>query len=93
MASAGVNVGEMLVIWSSRLIWIDVQVLRWSALGFGVVYGIYHQATISASDRMHAAKESYDQKQSLISQAKAEYQRSTASPSESSNQSMFKDSN
>jgi len=50
-------------------------VLRWSALGLGVFYGIYHQASISARDRLENAKREYKHKEDLISQAKAEWQR------------------
>ncbi|KAF2436578.1 hypothetical protein EJ08DRAFT_644910 [Tothia fuscella] len=52
-----------------------VNVLRWSALGLGVFYGVYHQASISARDRMASAKAEYDTKAKLIAEAKAEYNR------------------
>ncbi|KAH7123744.1 ATP synthase E chain-domain-containing protein [Dendryphion nanum] len=55
---------------------VGVNVLRWSALGFGVFYGFYHQLSISASDRAAIAKKEFDHKQSLISQAKAEWAKS-----------------
>ena len=51
------------------------QVLRWSALGLGLFYGIYHQASISAKDRFENAKREYKHKEDLISQAKAEWAR------------------
>ncbi|KIH89661.1 mitochondrial ATPase, f0 complex, subunit e [Sporothrix brasiliensis 5110] len=50
-----------------------VNVLRYSALGLGVLYGFYHQRTINSSDKAAAAKRAYEHKQSLINQAKAEY--------------------
>jgi len=50
-----------------------VNVLRWSALGLGVIYGVYHQASISSRDRMASAKAEYEHKARLISEAKAEY--------------------
>jgi F-type H+-transporting ATP synthase subunit e len=56
--------------------------MRWSALGLGVIYGVYHQMSISARDRLHAQHAEYSQKQNLISQAKAEFQRSSAPASE-----------
>lgn len=52
-----------------------VNVLRFSALGLGVLYGFNHQRAISASDRQHAAQKEYENKAKLISDAKAEYQR------------------
>jgi F-type H+-transporting ATP synthase subunit e len=59
---------------------LTLQVLRWSALGFGIFYGFYHQASINARDRLHASKAEYSRRESLISQAKAEYAKSTAPP-------------
>jgi F-type H+-transporting ATP synthase subunit e len=52
-----------------------MQVLRFSALGLGVLYGFNHQRAISAADRSHAAKKEYANKEKLISDAKAEFQR------------------
>ncbi|KAI1755073.1 ATP synthase E chain-domain-containing protein [Xylaria castorea] len=53
-----------------------VNVLRYSALAFGVFYGFTHQRSITASQRATAAKKSYEHKQHLIEQAKAEYSKS-----------------
>ncbi|KAI0489600.1 ATP synthase E chain-domain-containing protein [Xylaria cf. heliscus] len=53
-----------------------VNVLRYSALAFGVFYGFTHQRSINASQRAAAAKKEYERKQHLIQQAKAEYTRS-----------------
>ncbi|RDW84402.1 hypothetical protein BP6252_01992 [Coleophoma cylindrospora] len=50
-----------------------VNVLRYSALGAGIFYGIYHQASLSASAKLAAIDREYKHKQSLIEQAKAEY--------------------
>ena len=50
-----------------------VNVLRWSALAFGVFYGFSHQRTIYASQKAQHDKHEWDQKQKLIDQAKAEY--------------------
>ncbi|CAK7563454.1 MAG: F1F0 ATP synthase subunit e, mitochondrial [Sporothrix epigloea] len=50
-----------------------VNVLRYSALGLGVFYGFYHQRRITSSEKAAAAKREYEHKQSLIAQAKAEY--------------------
>ncbi|KAF2009871.1 hypothetical protein BU24DRAFT_496704 [Aaosphaeria arxii CBS 175.79] len=55
---------------------VGVNVLRWSALGLGVFYGIYHQTSISARDRASKAEAEWKHKESLISQAKAEFAKS-----------------
>ncbi|KAI1435059.1 ATP synthase E chain-domain-containing protein [Xylaria sp. CBS 124048] len=52
-----------------------VNVLRYSALAFGVFYGFTHQRSINASQRAAAAQREYEHKQRLIDQAKAEYSR------------------
>jgi hypothetical protein len=49
------------------------QVLRYSALAAGVLYGLYHQASLSASAKLAAINREYEHKQSLIEKAKAEY--------------------
>ncbi|KAG5929456.1 hypothetical protein E4U42_005819 [Claviceps africana] len=55
-----------------------VNVLRWSALAFGVFYGFSHQRTITASQRAEHDKHEYESKQKLIEQAKAEYAKKQA---------------
>ncbi|CAD0114952.1 unnamed protein product [Aureobasidium uvarum] len=60
-----------------------VNVLRWSALGLGVAYGFYHQQTINAADKLRENHKEYERKQSLINQARQEYQRKTAPASKS----------
>ncbi|KAF2674744.1 hypothetical protein BT63DRAFT_420030 [Microthyrium microscopicum] len=55
-----------------------VNVLRWSALGLGVFYGFYHQLSISSGERLRAKRTEWEQKENLISQAKAEFQKSKA---------------
>ena len=52
-----------------------LQVLRWSALGFGVFYGAYHQLSLSAADRAKAAQKDWEHKESLIRQAKEQWAR------------------
>jgi F-type H+-transporting ATP synthase subunit e len=54
-----------------------LQVARYSALGFGIIYGLYHQANLSSSAKQAAAKREYERKQKLIDQAKAEYSKKT----------------
>ncbi|KAF4625866.1 hypothetical protein G7Y89_g12299 [Cudoniella acicularis] len=53
-----------------------VNILRWSALGAGVLYGVYHQASLSSAAKLAAINRQYEHKQKLIEQAKAEYSKS-----------------
>ncbi|KAI0204715.1 ATP synthase subunit E [Astrocystis sublimbata] len=53
-----------------------VNVLRYSALAFGVFYGFTHQRAITSSQRAAVAKKEYEHKQQLINKAKAEYTKS-----------------
>ncbi|RYP54890.1 hypothetical protein DL768_000454 [Monosporascus sp. mg162] len=53
-----------------------VNVLRYSALAFGVFYGFSHQRSIYAAQRAAAERKEYEHKQHLIAQAKAEYMKS-----------------
>ncbi|KAL1843713.1 hypothetical protein VTJ49DRAFT_94 [Mycothermus thermophilus] len=52
------------------------KVLRYSALGLGVLYGFYHQRSITAAQKAAAAQREYEHKQKLINQAKAAYAKS-----------------
>ncbi|KAF1940264.1 hypothetical protein EJ02DRAFT_350449 [Clathrospora elynae] len=52
---------------------VGVNVLRWSALGFGVFYGAYHQLSLSAADKAKAAQKDWEHKESLIRQAKQQW--------------------
>lgn len=52
---------------------LSIQVLRYSALAFGIFYGFTHQRSINASLSAAAEKREYEHKQHLIEQAKAEY--------------------
>lgn len=61
---------------------IFLQVARYSALGFGIIYGIYHQATLTSSAKLAATKREYEHKQKLIEQAKAEYSKKKLPPSQ-----------
>lgn len=49
------------------------QVLRYSALGAGIFYGLYRQANISAQAKLAQVEREYKHKQSLIEKAKLEY--------------------
>ncbi|KAH7372324.1 ATP synthase E chain-domain-containing protein [Pyrenochaeta sp. MPI-SDFR-AT-0127] len=54
---------------------VGVNVLRWSALGFGVFYGAYHQLSLTAADKLKASQKEWDHKESLIRQAKEQWAR------------------
>ncbi|KAK7725047.1 F1F0 ATP synthase subunit e, mitochondrial [Botryosphaeria dothidea] len=57
-----------------------VNVLRWSALGLGLFYGVYHQAKISSKDKADAINREYQRKEDLIKKAKEEYHKKTSPP-------------
>jgi F-type H+-transporting ATP synthase subunit e len=50
-----------------------LQVIRWSALAFGVFFGFSHQRTITATQKAAHDQHEWEHKQKLIDQAKAEY--------------------
>lgn len=50
-----------------------MQVIRWSALAFGVFFGFSHQRTITANQKAAHDQHEWEHKQKLIDQAKAEY--------------------
>ncbi|CBX95714.1 hypothetical protein IAQ61_004547 [Plenodomus lingam] len=52
---------------------VGVNVLRWSALGFGVFYGAYHQLSLSAADRAKAMQKEWERKERLIKEAKQQW--------------------
>jgi len=60
---------------------MSLQVLRYSALGAGIFYGLYHQAKLSSSAKLAAINREYEHKQSLIEKAKAEYSKKNLPPS------------
>jgi hypothetical protein len=59
----------------------SLQVLRYSALGAGIFYGLYHQAKLSTATKLAAVNKEYENKQRLIDQAKAEYTKKNLPPS------------
>lgn len=87
MASSGINVRTQslrLSLWSQlscahrNALLIDyIQVLRWSALGAGIFYGVYHQAGIKAQLKVRHIDNEYEKQQSLIQKAKAEWAKKT----------------
>ena len=52
-----------------------LNVLRWSALGLGLTYGLYHQRTLSQAASVTAAKKAWHEQENLIAKAKAEFAR------------------
>ncbi|KAL4802910.1 ATP synthase E chain-domain-containing protein [Aspergillus unguis] len=54
-----------------------VNVLRYSALVAGLVYGFYHQTSISAVARRAEADREYARQERLIEQARAEWKKKT----------------
>ncbi|KAL5337821.1 ATP synthase E chain-domain-containing protein [Aspergillus crustosus] len=54
-----------------------VNVLRYSALVAGLVYGFYHQSSISSSIRRVEADREYARQERLIEQAKAAWKKKT----------------
>lgn len=75
----------MTVVRNGMLISIYPQVLRYSALATGVLYGLYHQATLSAKSKINQVDRDYEHQSSLIQKAKAEYVKKTM-PKESRTQ-------
>jgi len=56
---------------------VGTNVLRWSALGLGVFYGLYHQASISSREKLDKINREYKHKEDLIAKAKAEWVKKT----------------
>ncbi|KZF23901.1 hypothetical protein L228DRAFT_246751 [Xylona heveae TC161] len=54
-----------------------VNVLRYSALVLGVFYGLTHQASLTAQQKIAQIDRDYEKKESLIAQAKAAYVQKT----------------
>jgi len=57
-----------------------VNVLRWSALTFGVFYGFSHQSSLTSHAKAAKIDREYQHKESLIQQAKAEWLKKTLPP-------------
>ncbi|KAL2004950.1 hypothetical protein VTN00DRAFT_2800 [Thermoascus crustaceus] len=55
-----------------------VNVLRYSALVAGLVYGAYHQSTINSHAKAAEIEREYKRKEALIEQAKQEWKKKTA---------------
>jgi len=57
-----------------------INVLRYSALIFGVFYGFSHQKTLNANAKAAHAEHEYKHKESLIQKAKLEWAKKTLPP-------------
>lgn len=64
-----------------------VNVLRYSALAFGVFYGFSHQRSITAQHKAAAAQKDWEHKQRLIEQARAKYAETKAPKTQSTEKS------
>ncbi|KAF8455676.1 ATP synthase E chain-domain-containing protein [Terfezia claveryi] len=58
-----------------------VNVLRYTALAAGILYGIQHQRTLYKKQQQHKDSEEYAHKEALIRKAKEEYKKKTSPPS------------
>ncbi|KAG2415691.1 hypothetical protein HFD88_006882 [Aspergillus terreus] len=67
-----------------------VNVLRYSALVAGLVYGVYHQSSINTSAKRAEAEREYARQERLIQQAKAEWKKRTA-PKDTQNNGIITD--
>lgn len=56
------------------------QVLRYSALIFGIFYGFQHQRSVTANAQAAKAEAEYKHKESLIEKAKLEWKRKNLPP-------------
>ncbi|KAL2049544.1 hypothetical protein ABVK25_010231 [Lepraria finkii] len=52
-------------------------VLRYSALGAGIFYGLYHQSALKARSKINQINADYQHQSSLIQKAKAEWAKKT----------------
>jgi F-type H+-transporting ATP synthase subunit e len=67
------------------MIFFPIQVLRYSALVAGLVYGVWHQSSLNSQAKRAEIDREYKHKESLIEQAKAEWKRKTAPPQQKTN--------
>ncbi|OJJ46266.1 hypothetical protein ASPZODRAFT_133296 [Penicilliopsis zonata CBS 506.65] len=57
-----------------------VNVFRYSALVAGLVYGFYHQSSITSQAKRAEIDREYHRQEQLIQQAKAEWKKKTSPP-------------
>ncbi|EAW15126.1 ATP synthase subunit e [Aspergillus clavatus NRRL 1] len=94
MATQGVN-GPVLTPTSAHidLTSVALQVLRYSALVAGLVYGFYHQNSITAQAKQAEAGREYARQERLIEQAKAEWKKKTAPKDSKTDSGVITDPN
>ncbi|KAF3938444.1 hypothetical protein ABW19_dt0202760 [Dactylella cylindrospora] len=66
-----------------------VNILRWSFLAFGVLYGFQHQRTLYKQEKDHHAKQEWERKEKLIAEAKEEYKKSLLPPDQRNTGTIF----
>lgn len=54
-----------------------LQVFRYSALVAGLIYGVYHQSSLTQAAKRTEIEHEYARKERLIEQAKAEWKKKT----------------
>ncbi|TQS37298.1 hypothetical protein Golomagni_02232 [Golovinomyces magnicellulatus] len=62
-----------------------VNVLRYSVLGAGLIYGFLHQSKLSSAAKLSNTTKEYQRREALIAQAKAEYAKKNQPSSSLSN--------
>jgi F-type H+-transporting ATP synthase subunit e len=55
----------------------SLQVFRYSALVAGLIYGVYHQSSLTQAAKRTEIEHEYARKERLIEQAKAEWKKKT----------------
>ncbi|RAL07426.1 ATP synthase subunit e [Aspergillus homomorphus CBS 101889] len=68
-----------------------VNVLRYSALITGLVYGFYHQSSLTSAAKHAEAEREYARQERLIEQAKAEWKKKTAPKDSKTNNGVITD--
>ena len=72
----GPTVMQPAVVTGSRsAVLVEAIQTAWSALGFGVFYGAYHQLSLTAADKAKASQRDWEHKESLIREAKQAWAR------------------
>ncbi|KAJ5449781.1 uncharacterized protein N7458_006230 [Penicillium daleae] len=64
-----------------------VNVFRYSALVAGLIYGVYHQSSLTQAAKRTEIEHEYARKERLIEQAKAEWKKKTQPKQETTTQS------
>lgn len=64
-----------------------LQVFRYSALVAGLIYGVYHQSSLTQAAKRTEIEHEYARKERLIEQAKAEWKKKTQPKQETPTQS------